>query len=428
MSITRDSASVNGNACRRMGGNPFTNSLQLMCASHTLNNAGDHAHLPTLKEWMTQWLELVGGRDPHRGAQSLWKASVAPAVVPGYSKTRWYSKAEISFTIAENFHVLDDFMNELDELEYGDATRKKMRAMLDDSSVRDQLQLELAGLLDVRCLVKETCALEGDRLEILLVYRRIQSLRQLGESIKNYDDCCLPNVQALSRSWMKLEVGVEISKDFPPHGCFPGFIVSSSVVESTLYPGTEARAYKVRYPSDGEKEDLEEDELRPLLKTHHLPQFQELCDNLHNVFQYIEDRFTGQCRDIYSCKEMYTACRLFQAFDPSFAVNLKVEWVDELCNLPLLSDLSKAKLKQQLPAYKALAGDWQVSHDDVKEFSTKVLSFWKRATSHFTEWTEAARIVFACSPNSAACERVFSLLNTMFGAERDTALADMVQA
>jgi hypothetical protein len=38
-------------------------------------------------------------------------------------------------------------------------------------------------------------------------------------------------------------------------------------------------------------------------------------------------------------------------------------------------------------------------------------------------WALAARIVFAISPNSASCERVFALLN-LFGDQQATALAD----
>ena len=39
-----------------------------------------------------------------------------------------------------------------------------------------------------------------------------------------------------------------------------------------------------------------------------------------------------------------------------------------------------------------------------------------------------ARIVFAISPNSASCERVFALLKNLFGEEQSLSLADYVQA
>ncbi len=51
-----------------------------------------------------------------------------------------------------------------------------------------------------------------------------------------------------------------------------------------------------------------------------------------------------------------------------------------------------------------------------------------RCTIVCCEWSKAARIVFSMSPNSASCERVFSLLKVMFGENRDSSLADMLQA
>ena len=46
----------------------------------------------------------------------------------------------------------------------------------------------------------------------------------------------------------------------------------------------------------------------------------------------------------------------------------------------------------------------------------------------FPAWALAARIVFAISPNSASCERVFALLKNLFGEQQMSALADYVQA
>lgn len=341
IAISRDSASVNGSACKRLAQNPFFNVQQMLCICHTLNNAGDHVNFDVLSQWMTPWLELVGGRGAHRGAQSLWKETVYPTVVPGFSKTRWYSKAEIQFVLAEHFDKIPDFLDELDELDYGDATRKALRNVFEGN--RSRLQLQLAGMLDLKRLVEETYSLEGDRLEILLVYRRLEALRQLGQSIKHCDDGCLPNVQAVLRSEFKLQPGVEIRKDFPPHGTFSGYIISSSKVNSTLYPGKEVTAYKVRYPDDGTQEDLEEEELRPLLKTFHLPAFKEVCDSVYKAFEYLDNRLTGTCEDTYSCEDMYEACRIFQAFDPSFASNLTSEWLDDLFKVYFINNLCATK-------------------------------------------------------------------------------------
>ena len=46
----------------------------------------------------------------------------------------------------------------------------------------------------------------------------------------------------------------------------------------------------------------------------------------------------------------------------------------------------------------------------------------------FPAWALAARVAFALSPSSAACERVFALVKTMFGEQQMSTLSDMIQA
>ena len=60
-------------------------------------------------------------------------------------------------------------------------------------------------------------------------------------------------------------------------------------------------------------------------------------------------------------------------------------------------------------------------------FTEGVLHWWKVHSSKFPAWAEAARIVFAFTPNSAAAERVFSMFKAMFGDQATTALADYIQ-
>eukprot|EP00967_Tisochrysis_lutea_P120207 scaffold196836_cov28-Tisochrysis_lutea.AAC.1 len=156
-----------------------------MCLSHTLSNAGEQINLPALiEEWMTPWLELVGGRDPHRGAQSLWAHMVAPqrpksaGLQPGEV---WWSKAEICFDIAENSSHLKTFVRLLQARAYGSATTAKLSSIL--QSRFEALQQELAALLDMRELVKVTYEMEGDRLELLLAHRRLEALLAFGDAV-----------------------------------------------------------------------------------------------------------------------------------------------------------------------------------------------------------------------------------------------------
>ena len=78
-------------------------------------------------------------------------------------------------------------------------TRDKLRSIYDDDAKSYALRLEFAAMLDMRILVKTTYDLEGDRLEIMLTYDRIESLRAIGTSIGNKDDGVLPNVERVEK-------------------------------------------------------------------------------------------------------------------------------------------------------------------------------------------------------------------------------------
>lgn len=306
VSFSRDSVAVNGAACRLLCSATFTCAESILCICHTLNNAGSQVDFPVLASFTTVWLDFVGGRHPHTGARDMWRSTVAPQVVPGFSNTRWFSKAEIQFVLAENFSRLPGFMARLEEHGYGDASRQKLRSFLDERETNLKLKLQLAAMLDLRQIVRTTYEMEGDSLEILLVYRRIEALRALGRAIESDGGATvLPNLDAALRSTIKLAVGTKISKFFQGFGRCVGKIISVGTFDSTLYPGQQRLAYTVKYASDGTTEDLEEEELRPLLLVTDLPQRDEITNGLAHAFGYLERRLNGDCDAHYDCRGMY---------------------------------------------------------------------------------------------------------------------------
>lgn len=106
-----------------------------------------------------------------------------------------------------------------------------------------------------------------------------------------------------------------------------------------MYPGQQRTAYRVCYPSDGAVDDLEEEELRPRIITHSMPERQRIAQALAKAFDYLESRITGTCEDIFDCSTMYETCKLVQVFDPQFAAaNVTRQWVDNLAQVkPLAS-------------------------------------------------------------------------------------------
>eukprot|EP00966_Prymnesium_polylepis_P035212 818429-Prymnesium_polylepis.2 len=96
---------------------------------------------------------------------------------------------------------------------------------------------------------------------------------------------------------------------------------------------------------------------------------------------------------------------------------------------PLLSLGMLDGLKQQLPQYlAAAAGAPAVDKSSVADYTEAILTWWRNNSAAFPAWALAARIVFAISPNSASCERVFALLKRLFGDQQMSALRDYVSA
>lgn len=97
---------------------------------------------------------------------------------------------------------------------------------------------------------------------------------------------------------------------------------------------------------------------------------------------------------------------------------------------PLAEHINLSNLKGELPAYLSAAKDIVCAHDDVHTFTNQVLTFWRydAKKAQLKEWCKAASIIFAMPPNSAACERVFSLLKNMYGDQQMNTLADHIQA
>ena len=65
---------------------------------------------------------------------------------------------------------------------------------------------------------------------------------------------------------------------------------------------------------------------------------------------------------------------------------------------------------------------------DAAAYTEAVLLWWRVNGKSFPKWALAARIAFGLSPNSASCERVFSLVKLMFGEQQMSALADYIRA
>ena len=173
----------------------------------------------------------------------------------------------------------------------------------------------------------------------------------------------------------------------------------------------------------------DEQEVRNIIDVTQLPDWQKAVGMVKGAYDYLEDRITDHCQGPYHCSGPYEVCRVSQLFDPSYAAtNLTAASVDELCEaIPSLSD--KANLKSEVEAYKtAAAAAPAMDHSDVHSFTEAVLEFWRKNGKKMKTWRKMAKRVFTIPPNSAASERIFALLEAMFGKDQDRSLSDMIQA
>ena len=172
---------------------------------------------------------------------------------------------------------------------------------------------------------------------------------------------------------------------------------------------------------DDDEEDIDEVCLLALLTDYGKSLLDEIVAGTTPAFAYLESRLTGECGPVYSCKHSYLICELAQLFDPSYiAANvITAEFVarlDEIVPFGARPGLVE-ELQRDLPLYVAAARGFSIDHSDINAFTEGVLGWWKNHDGEVGVWADAAQIVFAMSPSSAAAERVFSLLKTLFGSD-----------
>ena len=154
-SFSRDSASVNGVAVRRLR-TTFNKSSDILCICHTLCHLGEHFDLDILGVFLSAFIKLVYSS---ARAKTIWAALIGEAV-EGFSEIRWWCKAMIMMQIARAFPKLKLFLDKLVQENVGDATTKTMLEIYTNNTVK--LKVQLAAMLDMRkvtlCRARSCCA------------------------------------------------------------------------------------------------------------------------------------------------------------------------------------------------------------------------------------------------------------------------------
>ena len=131
--------------------------------------------------------------------------------------------------------------------------------------------------------------------------------------------------------------------------------------------------------------------------------------------QYYIDRLNGCMQTPLAA---FKAARLFspqkvQEMQPDCTA------VDTLLAFPFFYQTTLEDFKTELPNYLAAVEDVNPTYDPIE--------FWKTHELSLRYWAKAARKVLVVQPSSAASERVFSLLNSSFGHQQNSALQDYIE-
>jgi hypothetical protein len=428
---SRDSCATNGAGLRVL--KPLLPAVSdFMCYSHMLHCTGCRFDWEVLEDFLTPFLSL------HSMAlvKTLWMEKTG-TVMKGFSKIRWWSRWEVMSALAKAFGPqLDGFVDALVQQEIGEETTRKLQRVLHDAEKRAQLELELALVLDMECFMTTTYILEGDGLCILVAHRMIEQIRALGHSLTSQGS--LPNTAAVLRARVPLKEGLAIRQywseiDAPGEsGWYDGKILKKK-------PGF-GQLCAVKYSNDQEMwiNKSEESTLRANIVATALSEWDTCVAKVTPGFKYIHDRMTNECDAPYHMASEHEIARLVQFFDPDFAAthsdNL-LDFVTGFSCIPafkvhnLLSGM-QAELPQYVSSVKSFVEgpDKPPAQDDMAAFTVRVLRFWQWHHRKVPTLALAARVVFSWSPNSAPCERVFSLLQAFFGNTRDKSLGDQVCA
>jgi hypothetical protein len=418
VSFARDSCAVNGVAVRQLIA-LSPNALNVLCFPHVLHGAGKHLLLPTLDSFMLSWITL---QSHSHAAKSLWRSRLHGSSVASFSKVRWWSRREMMNELGINFGLLPQYLTDLAAQGIAEKTVGSLNNTLLSSSA--SLELELATVMNVENLCRATYRLEGAGLASLLVYRTIEDLRAFGRSLHHLAAANMPNVAALLRRDHVIAVGSAIYEWFGPpvNQWFTGSV--------TRLPSARAPDFDVLYSDNTSITQISELEVRNILDVTTFPEWQTSVSMRTPTFTYIESRITDGCEPAYRLGTVYKVMRAIQIFDPSFAVlYFNDPAIDELLVIHAVAVLIP-QLKAEVSAYLNAATTTTITFNinSVEDFTKNVLRFWRENKSKLKVWARAARIVFAIPSTSASSERVFALLNNIFGDQQLSAMSDYLQA
>ena len=183
----RDGASVNGAALRQLSFF-YSELLDIVCFSHTIDNVGKHFEFQVLDLFFRYW---IGMFSHSYNARLLWREKTGQSIQT-YSETRWWSKWEVLNQVLVCFGFVEPFLREMEES--CPSSRGHLLEIVDNPQKFQDLRLELAALIDAGAhFVNATYYLEGDGPLIFSCYERLSAVSH-AVAVDHY-----PNTSAIAR-------------------------------------------------------------------------------------------------------------------------------------------------------------------------------------------------------------------------------------
>lgn len=212
--------------------------------------------------------------------------------------------------------------------------------------------------------------------------------------------------------------------------------VSSSPAVIKLPANLATDAYQVAF-EDGSKLDYERLEVVNALDVRKLSGWLYAKEAVHGAFDYLKRRLTDDptVEEPYKLAQVYAFFKSIRAFDPGFVKNGKLTpaHIDTMTEIPWLDGQTVLLLQSERSEYVAAVKASTLSFDStaMKDFSDNVLTFWRAIGSQkeckLPTWRDEARRAFCVTPNSAAAERVLSVLERTFDSSQESSLSDYIE-
>ena len=176
----RDRASVNSLVMKTVK-IVYPKIFDVGCFSHTIDPAGEHPNVPTLTDFVANWLSLFSHSFK---AKFLWKEQTGQAMA-SYSVTRWWSKWELMQQIMTQFGDIEPFLKS--NTNVGPSSWPKLLEILTNADKLKHLKLELASVIDCgEVFIKATYNLEDLKLILKFTLQRFTVRTQLCHVILKY--------------------------------------------------------------------------------------------------------------------------------------------------------------------------------------------------------------------------------------------------